>query len=164
MARPVEIEEHPDIVALRARYDMAGAQPGAQLVDGLILLSGLYLAVSPWIVGFATSQRLAINDLVTGIAVTLLALGFSSAYGHTYGMSWCTPVLGVWTIIAPWVIYGWSQGSSSMLWSNIIIGAIITILGLATMGVAMLTSRGGTGTRAARRGAGTRRRGFTPAP
>jgi hypothetical protein len=142
MARPTGIEEHPDIVALRARYDLAGARPGAQLVDGLVMLSGLYLAVSPWIVGFGTSQRLTINNLVTGIVVGLLALGFSSAYGHTYGISWCVPVIGVWTIIATWVIYGWDIDTSRMLWSNVIVGGIITILGLATMGMAMITSRG----------------------
>ncbi len=144
MARPTGnpgIEEHPDIVALRARYDVAGAQPVAQLVDGLTLLSGLYLAISPWIVDFGSSNRLAMNNLITGIAVTLLALGFSSAYGYTHGIAWCAPVIGVWTIIAPWVISGWDADVTRPFWNNIITGVVITALGLATMALPMSAAR-----------------------
>lgn len=146
MTRParnvVGVEQHPDIVALRARYDLAGAKPGAQVVDGLILLSGLFLAISPWIVDFTGDERLMFNNLFTGIAVALLAVGFSSAYGHIHGIAWCVPVIGVWTIIAPWVIHGWDTADmTNPEWSNLLTGAAITLFGLATMSVAMTAAR-----------------------
>jgi hypothetical protein len=40
------IEEHPDILALRVSSDRATTTPTAQIMDGLGLLAGLYLAAS----------------------------------------------------------------------------------------------------------------------
>jgi hypothetical protein len=55
--RPLSIEEHPDLAALRLRYERAAETRVAQLVDGLTFLAGLYAAVSPWVAGFNTSPR-----------------------------------------------------------------------------------------------------------
>jgi hypothetical protein len=86
--QPQRIEEHPDLMSLRARYAQASASPIAQAVEGLILLTGLYLAISPWIVGFFGTPSITVNNLVTGLAVAVLALGFGSVYERTYGMGW----------------------------------------------------------------------------
>jgi MFS superfamily sulfate permease-like transporter len=95
-------------------------------------MAGLYLAMSPWIVGFTDLSTLAGNDLISGVAVTLLALGLASAYGRTHGIAWVTPLIGVWTIIAPWVVSG-DVSTTATVWSNVVIGAVIVILGLGTM-------------------------------
>ena len=116
------MEEHPDIMELRARYELAAAAPLAQFADGLIFLTGLYLAISPWVVGFNASMRsLAVNDLITGVALALIGAGLASAYGRTHGMAWVAPIVGIWTIITPWVIRGGSrrrprQGRSRTTW------------------------------------------------
>lgn len=123
---------HPDIVEMRERYDLAGSQPGMQVVDGLTLLSGLYLALSPWIVGFTDRTGITINNLVTGLVVAGLALAFTAAFGRTHGLAWVLPVIGIWTIIAPWVIRG-DQSTTGSVWSNVLIGIIITVLGLAAL-------------------------------
>lgn len=141
-----DIGAHPDIVQLRARYEAAAANPAAQLADGLTLLSGLYLALSPWIVGFNYLSPIMVNNLITGIVVALLALGYSSAFGRTYGISWVAPVLGVWTIIAPWVIRG-AVATTATIVNNVIIGAIILVLGLATMRFGMMERGGPAGMR-----------------
>jgi SPW repeat len=61
------MEQHPDIMEPRARYELATATPLALFADGLIFLTGLYLAISPWVAGFNASLRsLAVNDLITG--------------------------------------------------------------------------------------------------
>lgn len=123
---------HPDIVELRERYDLAASRPTMQVVDGLTLLSGLYLALSPWIVGFTDRQGITINNLVTGLVVAALALGFGVAFGRTHGLAWVLPILGIWTIIAPFVIRG-DQSTTGSIWSNVVIGIIITALGLAAL-------------------------------
>ncbi|MFF4775496.1 SPW repeat protein [Microtetraspora fusca] len=140
MSHSTDIGQHPDIMQMRARYEAAAANPTAQLTDGLTLLAGIYLAVSPWIVGFRTLPNITVNNLITGILVALLALGYSSAYGRTYGLAWVAPVVGVWTIISPWVISG-PNNRLGVIISNVVVGAIILLLGLANMSTGMTAAK-----------------------
>ncbi|MBE1552159.1 hypothetical protein GGC64_006246 [Mycobacterium sp. OAS707] len=125
------IEQHPDILALRAGYERAAESATAQATFGLTLLTAVYAALSPWIVGFNMSEpRLAVNDLIVGLTVAVLALGFASALDRTHGITWTLPLFGVWTIICPWILRG-VDPSAGMIWSNVVAGALITIFGLA---------------------------------
>ncbi|GAA1265382.1 SPW repeat protein [Sphaerisporangium rubeum] len=135
MVRPTGMERHPDIQEMRATRERAGSMPVAQVTEGLNIVSGLYLAISPWIVGFSGFSRLAVNNLITGLALAVLAMGFASAYGRTYGLSWIAPVIGLWTIIAPFVL---RSVSASTVWSNVVIGTIILLLGLGAMAFGMM--------------------------
>jgi SPW repeat-containing protein len=134
------MERHPDIAALRARYDLAAEMPLAQLVSGLTFLSGLYLAISPWVVGFNGRTTLTANNLITGIAVALLAVGFASAYSRTHGVTWVIPLIGVWTIIAPWVLPGHGAPTSVAI-SNPATGFVIILCGLAGIGIGVMSLR-----------------------
>lgn len=125
------IAEHPDIVALRAHSERTASTPAGQAVEGLSLLAGLYVAASPWIVGFNEATTLMVNNLIVGIAFTLLAVGFGSAYERTHGMSWAALGVGAWTVIAPWVVAG-DVSSTSTITSNVIAGGVATALALAT--------------------------------
>ena len=100
-----QIEEHPDIVSLRNRYAAVSAKPMAGLIEGLCLLTGLYLAISPWVVGFDNFTSLRISNLVTGIALAVLAMGFGSVLERTHGLGWVAVAIGIWTIVAP---FSWS--------------------------------------------------------
>ncbi|MFI7131106.1 SPW repeat protein [Nonomuraea sp. NPDC050153] len=126
----LDMGQHPDIAALRAQYDMAAESPSGQSVSGLTFLSGLYLAISPWVVGFFGHTTLTVNNLITGIALALLAAGIASAYGRVHGLAWVIPIIGVWTIIAPWVLppHGASGGT---IINNVITGIVIAACGLA---------------------------------
>ncbi|GAA4700472.1 SPW repeat protein [Phytohabitans rumicis] len=128
------IEEHPDIAALRARYDRVAETPTAQAVDGLTLLTGLYLAMSSWIVGFV--GPLAISNRFTGLAVALLALVFAANFGRTHGIAWVIPVLGVWAIISPWLVDGPTARDAAVV-SNIIAGALTVLFGLGMTSAGM---------------------------
>ncbi|GAA4593209.1 hypothetical protein GCM10023194_56960 [Planotetraspora phitsanulokensis] len=55
-------------------------------------------------------------------------------------MSWLLPVLGVWTIIAPWVISG-QPATTRTVWNNVVTGAVIAVFGLAAMATALLQQR-----------------------
>lgn len=130
------IDHHPDLLALREKYERAGHSMAVQGPLGLALLFALYTAMSPWIVGFAGSSDLAVIDLIAGIGAAVLALAFSTVLDRTHGIMWTLPAVGVWTIIAPWVHTG-AGPDASMIWSNIVSGAAITVLGLAATGLAM---------------------------
>ncbi|MER7006427.1 SPW repeat protein [Dactylosporangium sp. NPDC000555] len=130
---PTAVKERPGVAALRERYDEVAEAPTSQSVDGLMFLSGVFLAISPWVVGFRPAERdLAINNLIIGAVVVLLAVGYATVYGRTHGLSWVPVILGVWTIVAPWVIQGSDVAGGTVL-TNVITGALITLCGLGAM-------------------------------
>jgi hypothetical protein len=133
---------HPDIVALRERYDTAAGTPQAQLTEGLLLLAGGYAAISPWVIGFnASSSSLMVNDLIVGVVVMALTLAFASAYGRTHVLAWTAPAMGIWLIVAPWVMQGVTTTTGAKV-SNIIAGACVLVFGVAMMGMSRLDTGG----------------------
>jgi hypothetical protein len=145
------MENHPDILDMRQRHAMAEratTTSRAQTIETLALLTGLYLAASPWIVGFNGGgfARLAVTNLITGIGYALLMSGgFGRAYDRMHSMAWAACALGVWTIVAPWVVAG-NVDTTRTVVNNIITGVIALLLALAaTAGGAMRSARGGQG-------------------
>ncbi len=139
-SQTARIEEHPDIVGLRMRYEQVAETRAAHVVDGLSLLTGLFVAASAWIVGF-TATTLAATNLITGIALALLALGFASAFGRTHGIAWVAPVLGVWTILSPWLVSG-SVATGRTIATNVIAGGVYLVLSLSAMWLGMRRAGG----------------------
>lgn len=136
------IEEHPDLRELQvrhARHERATRNPLAQLVEGVSILAGLYLAASPWINGFYNNfPSLTVVNLITGLAFALLATGIGSSYERTHGMSWAALGLGAWTILSPWVTAGNVDSRESVI-SNVITGGAMVLLALLT---ALMALRG----------------------
>jgi hypothetical protein len=131
MSTAHSIDQHPDILALRAGYERAAESATAQTTFGLTLLTAVYVALSPWIVGFnGSAPRLAVNDLIVGLVVAVLAVGFASALDRTHGIMWTVPAFGVWVIISLWIVRGLTP-TAGMIWSNVVAGALIVVLGLA---------------------------------
>jgi len=130
------METHPDLIEMRQRHDLAeqaATTPRAQAIETLALLTGLYLAASPWIVGFpgGNFSRLAITNLITGLGYALLMSGgFGRAYDRTHSMAWAACALGVWTVIAPWVVAG-NVDTTRTVVNNVITGLIALLLALA---------------------------------
>lgn len=126
------IDHHPDLLALRARYERAAESMTVQGTFGLTLLTAVYAAISPWVVGFQGARALAVSDLIVGLVCVALAFGYAMALDRSHGMTWTLPCLGVWFIVSPWVIHGVSP-HGGMIWSNVIAGAVLTVLGLNAM-------------------------------
>ncbi len=95
------IEEHPDLMELRARHDRAAITQHAQMIEALALITGLYLAASPWIVGFDGFTTLAVTNLIAGIAYMLLLGGLGSSYERTHSIAWAAAAIGIWTCVRP---------------------------------------------------------------
>src|SRR5215208_4751341 len=122
------IDQHPDILALRASYDRAAESMAAQAAFGLTLLTAIFVALSPHIVGFDAFTRLPANDLIVGITVAILALCFGSALDRTHGMTWTLPVFGVWLFASSLIFV--ASPTAGMIWLHVICGLLITVLGL----------------------------------
>ncbi|MGW3679990.1 SPW repeat protein [Streptomyces prasinus] len=124
-----DITSHPDAPEMRARYDRVLSGRDVVLVDGPVFLLGLYCAVSPWILHYTTSQpALASHNLIVGIAIGLLALGFTAAPTRMYGLSGAMCALGVWMIVSPWIVG--TSPDAGVVWNNVVIGALTLLLGI----------------------------------
>ncbi|GGW19136.1 hypothetical protein GCM10010501_52920 [Streptomyces libani subsp. rufus] len=139
-----DMATHPDILAMRERHEMAErttSTPKAQAIETMALLTGLYLAASPWITGFNGFSTLAVNNLITGIAYALLMSGgFGRAYDRVHSMAWAACALSVWTIIAPWAVAG-DVSTTKTIVNNVIVGIIGLLLALAAAAIGRPTDR-----------------------
>ncbi|MGW2640178.1 SPW repeat protein [Streptomyces sp. NPDC001348] len=138
------MESHPDILEMRERHvraERAATTQQGQALETLALLTGLYLAASPWITGFNGLSTLAVNNLITGIAYALLLSGFGHAYERTHARAWAAALLGVWTIISPWVVAGNVDTTRTVI-NNVVVGVVGLLLALAASAAAGRTDRG----------------------
>jgi hypothetical protein len=141
------MESHPDILEMRERHalaERAASTQQGQAVEAMSLLCGLYLAASPWIAGFNGLSTLTVNNLITGIAYALLLSGFGHAYERTHARAWTAALLGVWTIISPWVVAG-NVDTTRTVVNNVIVGVIALLLALAASAAAGKTDRSDRG-------------------
>jgi hypothetical protein len=141
------MESHPDILDMRerhARAERAASTQQGQAVEALALVTGIYLAASPWIAGFNGFSTLTVNNLITGVAYALLLSGFGHAYERTHARAWAAALLGIWTIIAPWAVSG-DVDTTRTIVNNVIVGCVATLLALAAGAAAASTDRGRAG-------------------
>ncbi|MFC9607444.1 SPW repeat protein [Streptomyces niveus] len=135
-----DIGAHPDVPEMRARYARVLGGRDVALLDGPIFLAGLFIALSPWILHYTTSQPgLVVHNVIMGIAIAGLALVFSATPTRTYGFSWALCLLGAWMVAAPWVVG--SSPDRGVILSLVIPGAITAVLGLVCAGAAMMAGR-----------------------
>lgn len=140
MAEQAYMARHPDLIELRRRYDAASASPVAEGVAGLTFLGALFLAASPWIVGFSALTAITVCNLIAGGALAVLVIALTAAYGRTHGLTFVVPVVGAWTLVAPWVIVG-AMDTTRTIWSNAFAGGAIVVLGLVMLAVGFIRAR-----------------------
>lgn len=134
------IQGHPDLLAMRAGYEQAAETPQARLVDGLVLISGLYIAMSPWVVGFAHYGDIAVVTLISGMALALLGAGFSAAYSHTHTISWVAPLLGAWVVVAPFAVQQ-TGTTTPIVVNNAIAGGVACLLGFGVIALEAMAAK-----------------------
>jgi hypothetical protein len=134
-----DLSGHPDVPEMRARYARMLGGRGAALLEGPVFLVGLYCALSPWIIHFTGGQSaLATHNLIMGAAIVGIALGFTLAPARTAGLGPAMCVMGVWLVVAPWVVG--NGPDAGIIWSNAVIGGLTFLLGLLCAGTAMRTT------------------------
>lgn len=143
---------HPDLAEMRERYARVLEGPRESAVDGLIMLTGVYTAISPWIVHFqARNSIMTVNNLVLGLVLAALGLGMALRPLQMLRLGWAVTAIGVWLIISPWVASLGHSAIKPLIWNNAFVGGVAVVLGMATM---RMISAGGE--RAARSSVGTR--------
>jgi len=144
--RTPHLAGHPDVSEMRERLERVAGRREAVTIDGLVLLTGLYTAISPWVVHFhGTNPNVAVNNLVVGIALALMGLALTLAGERMYRVSWTCALIGVWMIISPWVVSAGHSATAGIIWNNVWIGVAAILLGLG--GASMVRAAERTDTR-----------------
>ncbi len=94
--------------------------------DQAILLLGLWLILSPFVLGYDTSSRIAMNAYLCGAAMALLA-AFDLYKTYVWAVA-LNLLIGVWVAVSPWAAI--VADSGAMMVNNVIVGAAVVILGL----------------------------------
>lgn len=140
MTEQAHMARHPDLIELRRRYDAASASPIAEGAAGLALLGALFLAASPWIVGFSALTAITVTNLIAGAALAVLVIALTGAYGRMHGLTFVVPVIGIWTVVAPWMIAG-AMDVTRTIYTNCFAGGAIVVLGLLMLALGFLRAR-----------------------
>ncbi len=141
-----DLSQHPDVHEMRERYARVEAGRREVAVDGLVVLAGLWCAISAWTVHFNLSRPdLMINNLIIGLAVAVIGLGLTMVPERMQGLSWAAAVMGIWLIISPWVVT--RAPDAGMIVSNVVVGACIFLLGLIAAGMITRSKKPATAAR-----------------
>ncbi|HZE33393.1 MAG TPA: SPW repeat protein [Actinoallomurus sp.] len=142
--------EHPDAAEMRERYARMTGGRRVEMMEGLVMLTGLYLAISPWVVHFSSAYpNMMVNDLVLGLALAAIGLGLVLFPERALGLGWMLVPIGIWLIISPWVATTTHSAPKGIIWTNVVVGALACVLGAATAAMALTRrrSRGAQGAR-----------------
>jgi hypothetical protein len=93
--------------------------------SGLNVLAGIWLIIAPFVLGYSNGDPYW-NDIVFGAIVTVLALARVSGAYRASWMSWLNMLIGAWIFVSAF----WLDNTSNAGTNDIILGAIVFVLGL----------------------------------
>jgi hypothetical protein len=93
-------------------------------LNAVNLVLAALLLISPWVVGFRDVQFASWNAWIAGLAMVIVAGAAMIAVQEWE--EWVSGALGLWTLIAPWVL-GFAHVASA-LWTHIGVGLAVAIL------------------------------------
>ena len=94
----------------------------AKLCDVANLILGAILFFSPWIFGFASGPQTQ-NAVITGLIIAVLSIAALAAFA--FWEEWLNLLLGLWTLISPWVL-GFHNSSAMPVY--VVIGILVAAL------------------------------------
>ena len=113
-----------------------------QAMGALGVLTGLWIALSP---SFLTLQHgggnAAIADLIAGLAAAAVAAASLAGPRGYAGLQFASALLGVWVIIAPFILAAKFSIAAPMYWSNIVSGGYLAVLALAGLATVRRAAR-----------------------
>ena len=101
----------------------------AKILGWIIGLAGLWEIVAPFVFGMTATTAFLWDAIIVGLA--LLVFGVWAALSNEETtvkyLNWINAVLGLWLIIAPFIL-GYSSATVAM-WNDIVIGLVALVLG-----------------------------------
>ncbi|MET8573236.1 SPW repeat protein [Streptomyces sp. NPDC005012] len=132
-----DMASHPDVLEMREQYARSQQQgPNLGMLAAPLALVGVFCAASPWILHFTGSQPpLVAHNLIVGAAIAALAICAAASPTRMGALGWAAAALGVWMIIAPWVVG--TGPDAGVIITHICIGALAICLGAACAALGM---------------------------
>ena len=90
--------------------------------DWINVLFGVWLFVSPWVLGFSHIGAAAWNAYILGVAVFVFAV--IALFSPQIWEEWINLILGIWLIISPFILAYAAQHPVAM-WNSIIMGILV---------------------------------------
>ncbi|HLH21268.1 MAG TPA: SPW repeat protein [Chloroflexota bacterium] len=102
-----------------------------QWASGLNVLAGIWLIISPWVLGFSrTDVPMMWNNVIFGIIAAILAgIRAGGAYDAPW-LSWINVLIGIWLFISAFVFA--TMAMPTPFWNNVILGIIVFVLGIVS--------------------------------
>lgn len=98
--------------------------------DPLNLVLGLWLAASPWVLGYQAEITPTYNAVIVGAPIAVLAL--LELFKVTAWEEWTSFALGVWLAMSPWLL-GFS-GIAAAMSNALVVGIAVAALALWALG------------------------------
>lgn len=137
-----DISRHPDVPEMQERFERLLHVREDSALDSAVLLTGLYAAISPWVVHFSGSNPdLRMSNVIVGLAIAAYGLGLTLAPERMTRLGWACAAMGVWLIISPWVVTVGHNPTHGMIWNNVVVGAVAVLLGAGSSAIRMATGR-----------------------
>ncbi len=97
--------------------------------DWVLLLLGVWLFVSPWLLGYTEIRGASANAYLIGAALVVFSI--IALYAPKVWEEWISLVLGLWLIISPWFM-GFSQAANATQ-NAVLVGIASIVLALWVM-------------------------------
>ena len=134
-----EVMNPPAADAMEYRLPATWRGVGAQAAVALAMLTGLWVAISPWFLSLqATGGNATAVNLISGLAVVAVsAFALAGPRGFA-GLQFGNALLGVWLILAGPILSQKFAIADSMYWSNSLAGGVLIVLAAASLAVVAL--------------------------
>jgi len=99
----------------------------AKTASGINVVAGVWLILSPYILGFAAISAALASSVITGIIIGVLALIRVYTPKTSAGLSWINLILGVWLIASPFIL---GIASMAAIWNSVILGIIVAVMAI----------------------------------
>lgn len=90
--------------------------------DWAKLVLGLWLIATPFVLQHSALTRLAVNEVLVGIAIAAISAGALRAFQMWEG--YANTVLGLWLLFSPWVL---RTGMNLFVTGNLVIVALLIV-------------------------------------
>jgi hypothetical protein len=98
-----------------------------QTASGINFLLGIWLIISPWVLGYAAAATgVATGNVIVGALILIFGAVRNRSPHMFTGLSWANIVLGAWTFFSPW-IYNFAA-SQAYIANSVIVGIAVVAL------------------------------------
>ncbi len=102
----------------------------AKTLSWLVVVLGAWEVIVPFILGTSQNAGALWDAILLGIALIILAgwAALSNQFSTVTALSWINVVLGIWLVLAPFIV-GYASVTAAM-WNDVVVGILAGLLSL----------------------------------